>query len=85
MFKTECAGGMVTELTTNIIAEWLLTQCDADKNDYLILNVLVDFCRNNKAIPLSDQQTTVQGRSKAHKTAAENICCQYKDDSTSWE
>ena len=38
------------------------------------------------AISLSDQQTTVQGRPVTRKTTAGwHICCQWKDESTSWE
>ena len=48
--------------------------------------MLVDYQRDNKAISLSDQQITVQGRPITHMTTAGwQSCCQWKDGSTSWE
>ena len=43
MYQVEFPGGEVTELTTNVIAESMYSQCDADGNKYLLLNVLVDY------------------------------------------
>ena len=62
MYQVEFAGSEVTELTTNIIAESMYAQCDPEGNEYLLLDALVDYHRDNKAISLSDQQTTVQGK-----------------------
>ena len=39
----------------------MYTQCDEDENEYLLLDVLFDFHKDNKAISLADQQITVQG------------------------
>ena len=55
-------GGEVTELMANVIAESMNIQCDADRNEYLLLDVLVNYWKDNKAISLTDQQITVQGR-----------------------
>ena len=50
-----------------------------------LLDVLVDYEKDNMAISLSDQQTTVWGRPVTHKTTAGwQISCQWKDGSTSW-
>ena len=74
MYQVEF-GGKVTELTTNVIAESMYTQSDLD-----------DCQRNKKGISLTDQQITLPGRSGTHKTTAGwQICCQWKDCSTSWE
>ena len=55
-------------------------------NEYLLLDVLVDYQKDNNAISLSDQQTTVLSRPVAHKiTAGWQISCQWKDSCTSWE
>ena len=65
------------ELNTNVITESMYAWCDADGNEYLILDALVDYHKDNKVISLSDQQTTVQGRSVTFKTTAGwQICCQ---------
>ena len=52
MYQVEFAGGKVTELTTNVIAESMCTQCGADKNEYLLVDVLVDYQKDNKDISL---------------------------------
>ena len=78
--------GKVTELPTYAIAESMYDKCDADKYEYLLLDMLVDYQKDNKAISLSDQQITVWGRPVTHKTTAGwQICCQWNDNSTSWE
>ena len=42
-YQVEFAGGKDTELTVNIIAESMYTQCNSDNNEYLILDVQVDY------------------------------------------
>ena len=43
MYLVEFTGGKVTELTMYIIAESMYTQCNSDGNEYLLLDVLVDY------------------------------------------
>ena len=75
-YQVEIAGGEVTELTTNMIAESMCSQCDSGGNKYLLLYVLVDYLKDNKAIFLSEQQIMVQNRPITHKTTAGwQICC----------
>ena len=45
MNQVEFAGGKVAELTANIIAESIYAQCDADWNEYLLLDLLIDYCK----------------------------------------
>ena len=85
-FRLSLLGGKVTELTTNVIAESMYAQCDADGNEYLLLDVLVDYNKDTKAIPLTDQHPSIWGRPVMCKTTAGwQICCQWKDGSTSWD
>ena len=64
----------------------MYAQCHSDGNEYLLLDELVDSWKDNKAISLSDQQITLQGRPVTHKSTVDwQICCQWKDGSTSWE
>ena len=85
-YQVKFAGSKVTELTANIIAESMYTQCYSEGNEYLLLDVLVDYQKDYKAISLSDQQITVWGRPVTAKTTADwQICCQWKDGSTSCE
>ena len=62
MYQVEFAVGKVTELTTNIIAESMYTLCDADRNKYLILDLLVDYRKVNKVISPTKQQINILGR-----------------------
>ena len=54
-YQVEISGGKVTELTSNIIAEWMCAQCDADENEYLLLDALIDYHQDNKMISLTNQ------------------------------
>ena len=85
-YQVEFAGGKVTELTTNVIAESMYAQYNSEGNEYLLVDVLVDYQKDNKATSLSHQQITVWGRPVTHKTTAGwQTCYQWKDGSTSWE
>ena len=42
-YQVEFAGDEVTELTTNIIVESMYAQCNSDKNEFLLLDALVDY------------------------------------------
>ena len=70
MYQVEFAGGVATELTANVIAVSMYAQCNSEGNEYLLLDVLVDYQKDNKTISISDQQTTVQGTSVTGKTTA---------------
>ena len=77
MDQVEFAGSKVTELTTNAIAELIYAQCNACRNEYSFLDVLVDYFKDNKAISLTEQQTSIWGRPVTCKTTAVwQICCQ---------
>ena len=85
-YQVEFAGGEVTEWTANIIAESMYAKCDSEGNEYLLLDALLHYWKDNKAISLSDQQITVRGKPVTCKTnAGWQICCQWKYGSTSWE
>ena len=58
-------------------------KCDADGNEYLLSDLLVDYDKDNKTISLIDQQTAVRGRSVTLKsTAGLQTYCQWKDSFT---
>ena len=58
IYQVDFSGGKVTELNANLIAESMYAQCDEGGNDYLLLDVLVDYYNDNKAISLKDQHTS---------------------------
>ena len=86
-YVVQFSDGDETELNANMIAEAIYAQCDPDGNQYVLLEALVDHRSNDKAVKLSDQNTvTADGKSYQRKsTAGWQICCQWKDGSTSWE
>ena len=43
MYQVVFTGVEVAECTTNVIVESMYTQCDADKNEYLLLDALFDY------------------------------------------
>ena len=59
LYQVVFKGGKVMELTTNVIAESVYNQCEANGNEYLLLDVLVDYQKDNNAISIMDQQITV--------------------------
>ena len=64
----------------------MFAQCDEERNEYLLSEVLVDYHKDNKVISLAEQQTSIWDRPVTCKTTAHwSICCQWKDGSTSWE
>ena len=70
MYQVEFAVSKVIELTTNGIAKQMYTQSNAFGNQHLLLDVLLDFHKDNKVISLVDQQTSTWGRPVTHKTTA---------------
>ena len=85
-YDVEFDDGQVTELTANVIAESMYSQCDPDGNQYVLLNAIVDFCKNNTALSIEDQKIVVKGRQSLQRTTIGwQLCCKWKDKSTSWE
>jgi hypothetical protein len=78
--------GDATELTANMIAESMYSQCDPDGYEYYLFDCIVDHRRLNSAIALEDQ-TRIQPNGRAYKTRSTigwQLCCQWKDGSTLW-
>ncbi len=79
--------GDMTDPTANLIAESMYAQCDLDRNQYVLLESLIDQQRLDTALQLSDQ-TAVRNDGVTYQkrnTVGWQICCQWKDDSLSWE
>jgi hypothetical protein len=79
--------GDQTEHAANMVAESLYLQCDPDGNQYAILEEIVDHQRLPTAIKLSDQKIVrADGKTYLNRsTVGWQLCCQWKDGSTSWE
>jgi hypothetical protein len=79
--------GDQTELSANMIAESLYLQCDPNSNQYVLLEEIVDHQCLPTAIKLSDQKIVrADGKTYLkHSIVGWQLCCQWKDSSTSWE
>ena len=86
LYEVQFPGGEVTELTANVIAQSMYAQCDADGNEYLLLESFVDYRKESGALTMDEQEIVVRGRKSLRRsTKGWKICCQWKDNSTSWE
>ncbi len=86
-YTVEFDDGDVSKLTANLIAESMYAQCDPDGNQYVLLDSLNDYRRLDTTLKLSDQ-TVVRNDNRTYKkrnTIGWQICCQWKDGSSSWE
>ena len=43
VYQLEYPGGKVAELTINVVVESMYAKCDAYRNEYLLLNLLIDY------------------------------------------
>ena len=77
--------GDEAELAANVIATNMYAQCDPDGNQYILLDSLIDFRRSTTALCYNDQKITTDGKTSYRRsTAGWQLCCQWKDGSTSW-
>ena len=76
----------VTELTGNAIAESMYAQCESDRNQYVLLNDIIDFRKTNPALSIKDQKIVVEGRASLRcYNVGRQVCCKWKDGQISWE
>jgi hypothetical protein len=86
-YIVDFADGNQAELSANLIAKSLYSQCDPDGNQYFLLEGIIDHRRLDHAIRLSDQKSVrPDGRTYLQRsTVGWQLCCQWKDGFTSWE
>ncbi len=78
--------GQQMELTANLIAESMYSQCDLEGNQYLLLDTFVDYRKTDKALTIEQTSTDASGRVRRKKTCAGwQLCCQWRDGLTSWQ
>jgi hypothetical protein len=75
------------ELAANVIAEAVYGQCNADGNQYVLLDAIVDYRKDpSMAVARDDQVTIVDGKKIVKRsTRGWELCCEWKDGSTSWQ
>eukprot|EP00804_Cyclotella_cryptica_P022264 CCRYP_020542-RA/>CCRYP_020542-RA protein AED:0.22 eAED:-0.25 QI:0/0/0/0.5/1/1/2/0/420 len=62
-------------------------QCDADGNQYVLLDAIVDYRKDpSVAVARKDQISVVDGKKiVTRSTKGWELCCKWKDGSTSWQ
>jgi hypothetical protein len=87
LYIVQFDDGDQTELTANMIAEFLYLQCDPDGSQYVLLEEIVDHQCLPTAMKLSDQKIVrAYGRTYLKRsTIGWQLCCQWRDGSKSWK
>lgn len=86
MYVVEFPDGREAEYSANVIAENVLSMCDSEGNQYLLLKHIVDHRKEDTALSKEDSFVWVRGRKYPKKsTKGWKLCIEWKDGTTSWE
>jgi hypothetical protein len=78
--------GRTEEVAANVIAQALYSQCDPDGNEFILLDLIVDWRKDESAVKLKDQARIVNGKKiMKRSTKGWELCCVWRDGSTSWQ
>ncbi len=83
MFKF--VAGDETVFNSNLIAEAMYAQCDPDGNQYVLLDSTIDHRQLDTVIRPSEVVRPDRRTYLKRSTIGWQVCCQWKDGSTSWE
>ncbi|KAL3786440.1 hypothetical protein HJC23_011021 [Cyclotella cryptica] len=86
VYEVRFPDSRAEELAANVIAEAVYAQCDADGNQYVLLDAIVDYRKDPfVAVARDDQVTIIDGKKIIKRsTCGWELCCEWKDSSTSW-
>ena len=85
-YEVEFPDGELKTYSANVITENMISMCDPDGHQHVLLESIVDHKTNDKAVKFADRFVTVKGRQHHRKTTAGwKLCIQWRDGSTSWE
>jgi hypothetical protein len=87
VYQVHFPDGRTEELAANVIAEAVYAQCDADGNQYVLLDAIVDYHKDpSVAVARNDQVMIVDGKKIVKRsTRGWELCCEWRDCSTSWQ
>ena len=86
VYVVEFPDGETSEYAANVIAENMYAQCDAEGNQFLLLDSIVDHRKTKAAVDHDNRHVVVRGRKHKKKTTKGwELCVQWRDGSTSWE
>jgi len=85
-YIVEFPDGAEMEFSANKIAEAMITQCDIEGNQHLLLDCITDFKMNEHAVQMADKDVIIKGRKYLKKTTKGwHLCCNWKDGTSTWE
>jgi hypothetical protein len=85
VYQVEFEDGGVGEYAANLIAQNMYSQCDAEGNQFLLLEAIVDHRKDGHAVDKADMWVQVGSNRHVRKTTKGwHLCVQWKDGSTSW-
>ncbi len=86
LYEVEFPDGSEATYSANVIAENMLSQCDSEGRQYLLLTHIVNHKKDEEvAIKPEDAYVTVNGRkSRVKTTKGWTFCVEWTDGTTSW-
>jgi hypothetical protein len=85
-YNVEFPDGRSEEYTANVIAENMYAKCDAEGNQFLMLQDIVGHNTDGHTVERSDMYIKVErNRQIRKKTKGWHLCVEWKDGTTSWE
>jgi hypothetical protein len=74
------------EYTANMIAESMWAQCNIDRNQWLLMEAIIDHRANDLAVKEADGYVVINKRKHRIKiTKGWELCVQWQDGTTTWQ
>lgn len=85
-YDVDFGDGDVRPFTANVIAENMYAQSDFEGHKLMLLESIVDHKTNGNEVTDANRYVTHHGRKYPRKTTKGwELCCEWRDGSTSWE
>ena len=81
IYEVRFPNGRMEELAANVITEAVYAQCDADGNQYILLDAIVDYHKDPSMTVSWNDQVTVIDEKKVVKRSTKGLelCCKWKN------
>jgi len=86
IYEVEFGDGTIGTYAANVIAESIFSQCDAEGNQHILMDEIVDHKSDDQVVKDADKFVVVNGKRHLRKsTKGWKLCMKWKDGSTSWQ
>ena len=88
VYDVEFPDGKIKEYNVNMISEFLYSQVDDEGNEFILLDEIIDHCKDDTAITVEEatvEPTGAKNQHYVHTTKGWQLSVTWKDGSTSWE